>query len=108
LAGLGSCDPKNSTAPASDVRDDGTNGALIMSTITLFITAVFALAGVGLGLTASPMIGAPFLVIALLVAASLKMANTWQKFVVLRAGNLQGVRALGSSSLFLSSTASLR
>ena len=30
-----------------------------------------------------------------IVAASLKMANTWQKFVVLRAGKLQGVRGPG-------------
>jgi len=66
-----------------------------MNSITLFTTAVFALAGAGLGLTVSPLLGAPFIVIALLVAASLKMANTWQKFVVLRAGNLQGVRGPG-------------
>ncbi|MEY4752966.1 MAG: hypothetical protein RJA44_641 [Pseudomonadota bacterium] len=35
------------------------------------------------------------LVMALLVGMSLKMANTWQKFVVLRAGRLQGVRGPG-------------
>jgi regulator of protease activity HflC (stomatin/prohibitin superfamily) len=66
-----------------------------MNSITLFITAVLALAGVGIGHMVSPIVGAPFIVLALLVAASLKMANTWQKFVVLRAGNLQGVRGPG-------------
>ena len=66
-----------------------------MNPITLFLTTVFALAGIGLGATTSPWLGAPFIIIALLIAASLKMANTWQKFVVLRAGNLQGVRGPG-------------
>ncbi|QKC82821.1 slipin family protein [Mesorhizobium sp. NZP2077] len=66
-----------------------------MNPITLFLTTVFALAGIGLGATTNPWLGAPFIIIALLIAASLKMANTWQKFVVLRAGNLQGVRGPG-------------
>lgn len=66
-----------------------------MNPITLFLTAIFTLAGVGLGYAAGPRAGAPFIIIALLIAASLKMANTWQKFVVLRAGNLQGVRGPG-------------
>jgi regulator of protease activity HflC (stomatin/prohibitin superfamily) len=66
-----------------------------MNPITLFLTTVFGLIGVGLGYTVGPIAGAPFIVVALLIAASLKMANTWQKFVVLRAGNLQGVRGPG-------------
>lgn len=66
-----------------------------MNPITLFLTAVFALIGAGIGALAGPWAGAPFFVIAALIAASLKMANTWQKFVVLRAGNLQGVHGPG-------------
>ena len=66
-----------------------------MNPITLFLTTVFGLLGIGLGVTTSPWLGAPFIIIALLIAAALKMANTWQKFVVLRAGNLQGVRGPG-------------
>ena len=66
-----------------------------MNSITLFLTAIFILFGVGLGFAGLPFIGASFVVIAFAVAASLKMANTWQKFVVLRAGNLQGVRGPG-------------
>jgi regulator of protease activity HflC (stomatin/prohibitin superfamily) len=66
-----------------------------MNAITLFVTMVFILAGVGVGLVTSPPFGVPFIIIALLVAASLKMANTWQKFVILRAGNLLGVRGPG-------------
>ncbi|MET2825785.1 SPFH domain-containing protein [Mesorhizobium shangrilense] len=66
-----------------------------MNPITLFLTTVFALLGIGLGAATSPWLGARFIIIALLIAAALKMANTWQKFVVLRAGNLQGVRGPG-------------
>jgi regulator of protease activity HflC (stomatin/prohibitin superfamily) len=66
-----------------------------MNPITLFFTAIFALAGIGLGLEVSPFLGVLFVVIALVVATSLKVANTWQKFVVLRAGNLQGVKGPG-------------
>ncbi|MDR3446696.1 MULTISPECIES: slipin family protein [Dyella] len=66
-----------------------------MNAITLFI--VVALTAVG-GLYMSrgnlgPAIG--FWVIAAIASQSLKMANTWQKFVVLRAGKLLGVRGPG-------------
>jgi regulator of protease activity HflC (stomatin/prohibitin superfamily) len=66
-----------------------------MNPITLFLTAICAAAGIWLGLTATPLIGVPLVILALIIAASLKMANTWQKFVVLRAGNLQGVKGPG-------------
>ena len=36
-----------------------------------------------------------FVILAAVVSASLKMANTWQKFVVLRAGKLMGVKGPG-------------
>lgn len=66
-----------------------------MNPIAVLLTTVFALAGIGLSAAASPWLGAPFIIMAPLIAASLKMANTWQKFVVLRAGKLQGVRGPG-------------
>jgi regulator of protease activity HflC (stomatin/prohibitin superfamily) len=66
-----------------------------MNPITLFLTAICAAAGIWLGLTATPLIGVPLVILALIIAASLKMANTWQKFVVLRAGKLQGVQGPG-------------
>jgi hypothetical protein len=37
-------------------------------------------------------LGIPFAIAAIIVAASLKMANTWEKFVILRAGKLRGVK----------------
>ena len=41
------------------------------------------------------LLGAVFLVLAVVVGLSLKMANAWEKFVVLRAGKLQGVKGPG-------------
>ena len=35
------------------------------------------------------------MIVALIIALSLKMANTWQKFVILRAGKLHGVKGPG-------------
>ena len=66
-----------------------------MNPITLFISTILVLAGAGMGYLGLPILAALFVLVALLVAASLKMANTWQKFVILRAGNLLGVRGPG-------------
>jgi regulator of protease activity HflC (stomatin/prohibitin superfamily) len=66
-----------------------------MNPITAFIVGVVGLIGIGLSLAASPFLGIPFIIAALLLGLSLKMANTWQKFVILRAGKLQGVRGPG-------------
>ena len=66
-----------------------------MNPITLFIVAVLAAAGVlgaAFGLIAVAVV---FGLAAALVSQSLKMANTWQKFVVLRAGKLNGVKGPG-------------
>src|ERR1700752_1390674 len=66
-----------------------------MNPITLFIVFVLLLAGAGAESLAPPYSGAPFFVLAVIVAMSLKMANTWEKFVILRAGKLQGVKGPG-------------
>jgi regulator of protease activity HflC (stomatin/prohibitin superfamily) len=66
-----------------------------MNPITLFVATAIALAGAACAfLNLLPAAGVLW-VAAALVAASLKMANTWEKFVVLRAGKLQGVRGPG-------------
>jgi regulator of protease activity HflC (stomatin/prohibitin superfamily) len=62
--------------------------------ISLFIVVVLLLAGFGLGVE-SPLLAVPFILAAFVVALSLQMANAWQKFVVLRAGKLQGVKGPG-------------
>ncbi len=66
-----------------------------MNPITLFLAVALVIAGVLIGAVAGPGLGSPFIVLAVLVAMSLKMANSWQKFVVLRAGRLQGVKGPG-------------
>lgn len=66
-----------------------------MNPITLFVAAILAAIAALLVMAGFfvPAIGA--LLLAALVSQSLKMANTWQKFVILRAGKLQGVRGPG-------------
>ena len=66
-----------------------------MNRITLFIAIAVLALGAAAGTATTPALGSPFIVIAFIVFASLKMANTWQKFVVLRAGKLQGVKGPG-------------
>lgn len=66
-----------------------------MNPITLFLAAACALVGIGLGSLTSPYLMAPFIVVAVVIMLSLKMANVWEKFVILRAGKLQGVRGPG-------------
>src|SRR5438270_11027717 len=66
-----------------------------MNPITLFLVIACALVGLALGKTVDFFLAPPFLVAAVIIAASLKMANAWQKFVILRAGKLQGVKGPG-------------
>ncbi len=66
-----------------------------MNPITLFAALALAIPG-GLVLQfVNQPLGVVLILAAVLVALSLKVANTWQKFVVLRAGNLQGVKGPG-------------
>jgi regulator of protease activity HflC (stomatin/prohibitin superfamily) len=66
-----------------------------MNSIALFLAGAIALGG--LLVYAAGLPGLAFLcwAVAILTAQSLKMANTWQRFVVLRAGKLLGVRGPG-------------
>lgn len=66
-----------------------------MNPITLFIVMLLTAIGAVLVYFGHVAAGSALLLCALVVSQSLKMANTWQKFVVLRAGNLQGVRGPG-------------
>jgi len=66
-----------------------------MNPITSFL--VFVTLGVGAVLVywINPFVGMPFIVLAVILGLSLKMANTWQKFVILRMGKLQSVKGAG-------------
>lgn len=66
-----------------------------MSPITAFLTVACVAIGVVLWLLSQFTAGAAFFVLALLIATSLKMANNWERFVILRAGRLLGVRGPG-------------
>ncbi len=61
-----------------------------------FALSLLLLLGAGVAAATDQVYLAAALVLAgLLVSQSLRMANTWEKFVVLRAGRLQGVRGPG-------------
>ena len=62
--------------------------AFFIVTVVTAVGALFASLG-NLGLAVA------LWVVAAIVSQALKMANTWQKFVVLRAGKLQGVKGPG-------------
>jgi regulator of protease activity HflC (stomatin/prohibitin superfamily) len=66
-----------------------------MNPITLFLSMACLAVGAALTWLGAPYIGAVFFILALLVAAALKMANNWEKFVILRAGKLRGVKGPG-------------
>jgi regulator of protease activity HflC (stomatin/prohibitin superfamily) len=66
-----------------------------MNPITAFLVFALIVGGVALGYRGNVYLGVALIVVALIVAASLKMANVWQKFVILRMGKLQGVKGAG-------------
>ncbi|MGC1728105.1 MAG: slipin family protein [Steroidobacteraceae bacterium] len=66
-----------------------------MNPITAFLVFVLIVGGVAVGYRENLYLGIALIAVALIVAASLKMANVWQKFVILRMGKLQGVKGAG-------------
>src|ERR1044071_2480238 len=70
-------------------------GVTTMNPITVFLTVACLAAGAGLGATGHLYAGIPVVIAAIVIASALKMANTWQKFVILRAGKLRGVKGSG-------------
>jgi regulator of protease activity HflC (stomatin/prohibitin superfamily) len=68
---------------------------IMMNPITAFLVFVFILAGLAVGNWVNPYYALIFFGIALIIASSLKMANVWQKFVILRLGKLQSVKGAG-------------
>ena len=66
-----------------------------MNAITFFLVVVLGAVATLLIAAGALATGVVLLAAALVISQSLKMANTWQKFVVLRAGKLHGVRGPG-------------
>jgi regulator of protease activity HflC (stomatin/prohibitin superfamily) len=66
-----------------------------MNPITSFLVLAFVIAGTVVGYWVNPYLALVFFGAAAVTALSLKMANAWQKFVILRMGKLQSVRGAG-------------
>jgi regulator of protease activity HflC (stomatin/prohibitin superfamily) len=66
-----------------------------MNPITVFLTIVCLVIGAALVATGYLLPGVVVVVFAIVIASALKMANAWQKFVILRAGKLRGVKGPG-------------
>lgn len=67
-----------------------------MNPITAFLVVVCILAAAATGFFwSNPFLPIVFLAAAAIIGLSLKMANVWQQFVILRMGKLQGVRGAG-------------
>ena len=66
-----------------------------MNPITLLVTVIFGVIGTGLFMAQMLQPGIGFFVLALLTFFSLKMANNWERFVILRAGKLSSVKGPG-------------
>ena len=66
-----------------------------MNPITSFLVFALLVAAAATGYFVHLYLGAAFFVVAVLVGTSLKMANVWQKFVILRMGKLQSVKGAG-------------
>ena len=70
-------------------------GAKTMNPITAFLTIACLAVGAALGAKGHLYTGIAVAIVAIVIASALKMANTWQKFVILRAGKLRGVKGPG-------------
>ncbi len=71
-----------------------------MNPITLFLAAAVLVAGAVFGEAVQPLLAVPFVILAVIILLSVKMANVWQRFVILRAGNFMGVRGPGLFMIF--------
>jgi regulator of protease activity HflC (stomatin/prohibitin superfamily) len=66
-----------------------------MNSVTAFLVFACVAAGAVVGRWVNPYLACVFFAAAGAIALSLKMANAWEKFVILRMGKLQSVRGAG-------------
>src|ERR1039457_1411385 len=66
-----------------------------MNPITLLITVIFGVIGALLVMAQMPQAGAVFFILAAITFFSLKIANNWERFVILRAVKLSSVKGPG-------------
>jgi regulator of protease activity HflC (stomatin/prohibitin superfamily) len=89
LQAIGRSEPAQPTAAWTPLQDFN------MNPIAAFLVFILAASGAGSFFWGRPILAAGCLVAAVIIALSLKMANVWEKFVVLRLGKLQGVKGAG-------------
>jgi regulator of protease activity HflC (stomatin/prohibitin superfamily) len=80
--------PERSPAPQSP-------GQVTMNPISSFLAFICMLAAIALGYFVNLYVGIVLALAAVVITMSVKMANVWQKFVILRLGKLQSVRGAG-------------
>lgn len=66
-----------------------------MNPLTPVLSAAFVLAGLAVGAWISPFLAPSLFVVGILVLLSVRVANVWEKFVILRLGKLQSVKGAG-------------
>jgi regulator of protease activity HflC (stomatin/prohibitin superfamily) len=66
-----------------------------MNPVTSFLVFACLISALAVGYRFNVYVGVALFVIAVAIAMSLKMANVWQKFVILRMGKLQSVKGAG-------------
>ena len=66
-----------------------------MNPVTSFLVGVCLLASTGALYLGAPYVALLFFALGVLIALSLKMANAWEKYVILRLGKLQSVKGAG-------------
>lgn len=66
-----------------------------MNPVTSFLVFIFILVGLAANYWVNLYLALVFFAVAALISFSLKMANSWQKFVILRMGKLQSVKGAG-------------
>ncbi|MGA8709073.1 MAG: slipin family protein [Steroidobacteraceae bacterium] len=66
-----------------------------MNPVTSFLVLVCLITGAAVGYFVNPVLGFAIFGLGAVIAMSLKMANAWQKFVILRMGKLHSVRGAG-------------
>jgi regulator of protease activity HflC (stomatin/prohibitin superfamily) len=70
-------------------------GPKLMNPVTSFLVFAFIAAALAAGRFVNLYVAIALFAVAIAIASSLKMANVWQKFVILRLGKLQSVRGAG-------------
>ncbi|WP_175914431.1 slipin family protein [Burkholderia metallica] len=66
-----------------------------MNPITLVLSAAFVLAAFAVGAWGYLYLAVSLFIVAVLIALSVRVANVWEKFVILRIGKLQSVKGAG-------------